>query len=85
MGQSQFGAADNTFPLMLEQQFRDDQDGDSFKPITNTNYATTTNVADADPRIISNLIVDQTITNPAAVQAFVDAGLGTLDLEWHAL
>ena len=36
-------------------------------------------MVDADPRIISNLIVDQTITNPAAVQAFVAAGFGTLD------
>ena len=48
--------------------------------ITNTNYdpSITTNVngvanklsvADADPRIISNLIVDQTISNPAALAA----------------
>ena len=28
------------------------------------NYATTTNVVDADPRIISNLIADQTASNP---------------------
>ena len=89
-GQSEFGAADNTFPLLLKQRFRNDQDGDTFDTngpatpggiVTNTNYATTTNVVDADPRIISNLIVDQTITNPAAVQAFVDAGLGFLDLD----
>ena len=36
------------------------------------------NVVDSDPRIISNLIVDQTITNPAAVQAFVEGGFGVL-------
>ena len=53
-------------------------------PLLNTNYASTTNVADADPRTISNLIVDQTITNPAAVQAFVDAGWGSWT-RWHAL
>ena len=35
-------------------------------------------MADADPRIISNLIADQTISNPAAVEAFVEAGLGIL-------
>ena len=45
--------------------------------ITNTDYGTAGNVADADPRIISNLIADMTSNNPAAVQAFVDAGLGT--------
>src|SRR6185369_1923838 len=37
--------------------------------VTNTNYATTTSVADADPRIISNLISDQTASNAAAVAA----------------
>ncbi|WP_037084110.1 peroxidase family protein, partial [Rhizobium sp. CF122] len=79
-GQTDFGAADQNFPSLLDQQFRNDQDGDTFGPITNTNYASTTNVVDADPRIISNLIVDQTITNPVAVEAFVAAGLGTLDV-----
>ncbi|UUZ65406.1 hypothetical protein LP417_13255 [Polaromonas sp. P1-6] len=38
----------------------------------------TGNVADADPRIISNLAVDQTTSNPSAVQAYVDAGQGVL-------
>ncbi|WP_439858875.1 peroxidase family protein [Pseudomonas sp. MBLB4136] len=88
-GQSGFGATDEGFPFLLEQQFRDDMDGDSFDingpapggEITNTNYASTTDVADADPRIISNLIADQTITNPSAVQAFLDAGLGTQMLD----
>ncbi|MCO6060363.1 heme peroxidase, partial [Pseudomonas sp. MOB-449] len=84
VGQSGFGAADQLFPMLLDQSFRNDLDGDTFGPFTNTNYATTGpvagNVVDADPRIISNLIVDQTITNPAAVQAFIDAGLGTQDL-----
>ena len=37
--------------------------------VTNTNYASTVDVVDADPRIISNLIVDQTVSNPAAVAA----------------
>ena len=72
LDQTHFGAADQNFPLQLEQMFRNDLDGDTFGPITNTNYATsgpTANVADADPRIISNLIVDQTANNPAAVDA----------------
>ena len=58
--------------------FRNDQDGDRSVragAVTNTNYASTISVADADPRIISNLIVDQTINNPVAVQAYVDGGL----------
>lgn len=35
-----------------------------------TNGGHTGNVADADPRIISNLVVDQSINNPAAVEAW---------------
>jgi Ca2+-binding RTX toxin-like protein len=87
-GQEHFGAADQDFPLQTDQVFRNDQDGDGFDPdgpggpaptvVTNTNYASAVSVADADPRIISNLIVDQTIGNPVAVQAFVDAGSGIL-------
>ncbi|WP_137920036.1 peroxidase family protein [Hydrogenophaga sp. 2FB] len=83
-GQSGFGAADGSFPRLVDPVFRDDQDGDSIvlgpgAPLTNTNYGTNSNVVDADPRIISNLIVDMTSNNPAAISAFVDAGLGTLD------
>jgi Ca2+-binding RTX toxin-like protein len=86
-GQTNFAAADQNFPLLLDQVFLNDADGDimplgppgSGAPtITNNNYASTVSVADADPRIISNLIVDQTITNPVAVQAFIDAGSGIL-------
>ena len=42
--------------------------------VTNTNYAQSGNVVDADPRIISNLIVDQTSNNPAAVEVAGSAG-----------
>lgn len=35
-----------------------------------TNGGHTGNVADADPRIISNLVVDQSVSNPAAVAAW---------------
>ncbi|MFC5696155.1 peroxidase family protein, partial [Pseudomonas sp. GCM10022186] len=81
VGQTDFGAADQDFPLLVDQQFRNDLDEAPFNGITNTNFATTGpvdgNVVDSDPRIISNLIVDQTITNPSAVQAFLEAGLGT--------
>ncbi|MCY1280973.1 hypothetical protein D9M70_297690 [compost metagenome] len=83
-GQEHFGAADQPFPPLVDPVFRDDQDGDTIDlgpggVVTNTDYGAPGSVADADPRTISNLIVDQTITNPAAVQAYVDAGLGTLD------
>ena len=85
-GQSGFGAADRAFPRLLPAKFLNDNDGDSFDAngpapgglVTNNNYGVGGNVADADPRIISNLIVDQTIGNPAAVQAFIDAGLGIM-------
>ncbi|MEJ5989219.1 peroxidase family protein [Ramlibacter sp. PS3R-8] len=71
-GQEFFGASDQDFPMLIDQIFRDDGDGDNFFGITNTNYATSgpgANVVDNDPRIISNLVVDQTETNPAAVGA----------------
>src|SRR5680860_596807 len=68
-GQSEFGAADNLFPRALDPVFSDDQDGDNIFGITNTNYANSASVADADPRTVSNLIADQTATNPAAIAA----------------
>ena len=55
-GQSEFGAADNSFLRLLDAQYR-------------AAYAATGNVVDPQPRIISNLIVDQTANNPAAVAA----------------
>ena len=82
LGQSAFGAADQLFPLFLPQSFRNEQDEIPFAGISNTNYATTGpvagNVIDTDPRIISNLIADQTSNNPSAVQAFVESGQGAL-------
>ncbi|MCM2330732.1 MAG: heme peroxidase, partial [Pseudomonas sagittaria] len=66
-GNSTYGAADQGFVFLSEQQYLAAYDPDQQF------------VSDAAPRIISNLIVDQTISNPAAVQAYVDAGLGTLD------
>jgi Ca2+-binding RTX toxin-like protein len=68
-GQLEFGAADQDFPFLIDQIFRNEADGESFFGIINTNYASTTNVVDADPRIISNLVSDQTANNPAAVDA----------------
>ncbi|MEQ1882607.1 MAG: hypothetical protein ABL878_16750, partial [Burkholderiales bacterium] len=69
-GQSGFGAADNNFAFMLGQVWRVAQDNPNTPAPTLTSYAQTTgNVYDADPRVISNLIVDQTANNPAAVVA----------------
>lgn len=72
------GAADTLFPRLTDPRYMNDQDGDKLAlgppgsgapTITNTNYATPGSVADADPRLISNLIVDMTAGNPAAVMA----------------
>ncbi len=78
-GQTHFGAADNLFPRLLDPRFRNEADGDQMPlgppgsgapTITNNNYGLPgQSVADADPRIISNLIVDMTPANPAAVEA----------------
>ncbi|QEY62028.1 heme peroxidase [Metapseudomonas lalkuanensis] len=79
-GQEHFGAADQPFPNLLDQFFRNEGDEAPFAGVDNSNYATSGpggSVVDSDPRTISNLVVDQTITNPAAVKAFLDAGLGT--------
>ncbi|MDZ4280055.1 MAG: peroxidase family protein [Hydrogenophaga sp.] len=61
-GQTEFGAADNTFPRLLEPDFIDADAGTSYTQTSGT-------VIDSDPRTISNLIVDQTANNPAAVAA----------------
>ncbi|WP_028626486.1 peroxidase family protein [Metapseudomonas resinovorans] len=76
--QSQFGAADNAFPRLLPAEFTDEQDEAAFNGITNTNYNSSTNVVDSDPRTISNLIVDQTNNNPAAVAAAAGTDGSTL-------
>lgn len=78
-GGEDFGAADTVIPRLTDPAFRDDADGDvmplgppdSGAPvITNNNYGNPGSVADADPRTISNLIVDMSNTNPAAVAAW---------------
>jgi Ca2+-binding RTX toxin-like protein len=83
-GQSELGAADTLFPRLTTPVFLNDADGDQMPlgpvgsgapTITNNNYGLPGSVADADPRIISNLIVDQTINNPAAVDAWFSDGL----------
>ncbi len=76
VGNEEFGAADTLFPRLTDPVYSNELDGDSitFGPttITNTNYNPASgfnSVADEDPRTITNLIVDMTAGNPAAVTA----------------
>lgn len=78
-GRELWGAADQTMPRMFEPHWRNEGDGDQMyfgppsmgapPPVTNTDYNSSDSVADVDPRLISNLIVDQTPSNPAAIIA----------------
>jgi hypothetical protein len=58
--QSEFGTADNTFPRIAPPEYRPGYapSGPNVPP-----------VVDSGPRMISNLIVDQSVNNPAAVEA----------------
>src|SRR5262249_8946054 len=80
-GQTDFGAADNTFPRLADPTFQTDDPlafpvpGSPQAVGSSTSYAQTSgNVFDADPRIISNLVVDQTPNNPAAYATAYDPG-----------
>ncbi|MHA7298977.1 peroxidase family protein [Pseudarthrobacter sp. MDT3-1] len=70
-GQETFGAADQTFPRLTTPVFKSAEDSPpAFGPSQPTSYAQKKgSVFDSEPRVISNLIVDQTSTNPAAVAA----------------
>ncbi len=64
-GQAKFGAADQTFPQSAGTDFRSADPapagfpGNATTPGGNTSYARTGSVVDNQPRLISNLIVDQ--------------------------
>src|SRR4051794_1890656 len=73
-----FGGADQVFPRLTNPKFRDAEAAPTnfFGPPpappapTASSYADKNkNVFDSQPRLISNLIVDQTSTNPAAIAA----------------
>jgi Ca2+-binding RTX toxin-like protein len=70
-GQERLGAADNIMPRLVEANLRDaDLSPIQFGPQVQTTYTQTSgNVFDSQPRVASNLIVDQTANNPAAVAA----------------
>ena len=65
-GQEEFGAADTIFPRSAPARFRSADSGTSYTQKAGT-------VVDSGPRMASNLIVDQTATNPAAVAAAGEA------------
>ena len=76
-GQTHFGAADSVFPRLLTPTYRSaealpfDPDGPGGQAAGQaTSYSQKSGfVVDSQPRVVSNLIVDQTATNPAAVAA----------------
>src|SRR6476619_5638697 len=78
-GREKFAAADQPFPRLTTAKFRNAESSppNFFGPGSGTipahggyaQKAPNNLVFDTQPRIISNLIVDQTSTNPAAVQA----------------
>jgi Ca2+-binding RTX toxin-like protein len=89
-GNSQYGAANTLFPRLTNPVFLNDTDSDvmplgpvgSGAPtITNNNYGVAGSVADADPRIISNLVVSMTADNPAAIDAYLSNPLSLAQFE----
>ena len=70
-GRETFGAADKGFPRLTTPIFGGAEASPAgFPPAASTSYEQTSgNVFDSEPRRVSNLIVDQTSTNPAAVAA----------------
>jgi hypothetical protein len=78
-GKAKIGAADELFPRLATAKFRDaepqfiDPDGPGpvaiGDPSSYKQKATDNVVTDSEPRMVSNLIVDQTSTNPAAIAA----------------
>ncbi|MDQ1670743.1 MAG: hypothetical protein QOE40_2804, partial [Actinomycetota bacterium] len=75
-GQETFGAADQKFPRLSSKSFRPAQGAPAGffgpgipVPASSSYDQLKGNVFDTEPRVISNLIVDQTSTNPAAVVA----------------
>ena len=77
-----FGAADTLFPRLTDPVYRNEGDeGAGFFGVTNTDYGVGGNVVDSDPRTISNLIVDMSVTNPAAIDAFLNNPLSVAAFE----
>ena len=75
-GQETFGAADTVFPRRLPTAFRAGEPVCAGPPTgAPTSYSQTSGlVCDSGPRTVSNLVVDQTTKNPAAVAAATKQG-----------
>jgi Ca2+-binding RTX toxin-like protein len=61
-GQQEYGSADNVFPRMTAASYRPAEAGTSYAQKKGL-------VVDSQPRTVSNLIVDQSVNNPAALIA----------------
>jgi Ca2+-binding RTX toxin-like protein len=73
-GRGDRGASQRPMPRLADPVWRDGESSNipavgPVGPPGQTSYEDARNVVDSQPRTISNLIVDQTSTNPAAVQA----------------
>ncbi|MEV4642363.1 peroxidase family protein [Actinoplanes sp. NPDC049548] len=76
-GQEKHGAADQAFPRLAGKDFKAAENapaglfgpGSPAFPTTYADKKAANTVVDSQPRVISNLIVDQTAANPAAVAA----------------
>src|SRR4051794_7410503 len=66
---STFAAADQPFPRLTTPVWRAPSPDPTFPVPSTPTYQGTGNVVDTAPRTISNLIDDQTATNPAAIAA----------------
>ena len=85
-GREQFGASGEPFPQLTDVDFRS---GNGAMPAmydgatggNNNDYGLPGGVVDYEPRLISNLIVDQTLNNPAAIAT----ALKPLELEGQEL
>ncbi|WP_323958697.1 peroxidase family protein [Arthrobacter sp. JZ12] len=64
-----YGTSNQAFPRLSTPEYLAADDGAIIRQPGPTTYDGTGNVVDADPRVISNLIVDQTSSNPAAISA----------------
>lgn len=81
-GRETYGSADQVMPRLLDTNVPDigevwDPDGPGPAPAMDTSYTQFSgSVADSQPRVISNLVADQTFNNPAAIHAaLAHAGL----------
>ncbi|NUR05510.1 MAG: heme peroxidase [Nocardioidaceae bacterium] len=70
-GRERFAASDQLFPRLTTPSFQAAEDSPpAFGPSHPTSYTSKSGlVFDSEPRVISNLVVDQTSSNPAAVAA----------------